>query len=172
MHRLADDITLTESLRFFVPLHIHDLLARPAADRAATAQWWSADAARAVGERGDLLQFVDANRNNTKRERIANTFNQLIRGLAALVVLHEPGVDVAGLHWCLQAACARCRPAQPEPSMTWEEMNAELWRLDAEYRAANGLPPWEPQPSPAPTPPARFTSKLRPVIDVHLPEVA
>lgn len=156
---LADDITLTESLRFAVPLHLADLLARPAADRAATARWWAADGARAVGERGDLLQFVDANRSNTKRERIAGTFNQLARGLAALVVLHPPGVDVAGLHWCLQPGCAHCNPPRTRPTVPPADLNSQLEALDADYRQLCGLPPR--------TPPAHLTTTHTP-----LPEAA
>lgn len=171
---LADDDSLVESLRFAVPLYLADLLARPAASRTATARRWASTAAHAIGERGDLLQFVDLGRNETKRLKVANTFEQLARGLAALVVLHPPGVDVAGLHWCLQPDCTRCRPPRPEPSMSRAEMAAELDRLDAEYRALAGLPPWEPQPqpTPAPAPPARLAPKRRPVTTVHLPEVA
>jgi hypothetical protein len=170
---LADDVTLTETLCLAAPLFLADLATRPARDHAAVALRWAADGARAVGERGDLLQFVNPG-STTTRLKVANTFEQLARGIAGLVVLHSPGVEFAGLHWCLQAACARCRPAQPEPSMTRKEMNAELWRLDAEYRALNGLPPWEPQstPQPAPTPPARLVPKPRSIITVHLPEVA
>ncbi|GGM26847.1 hypothetical protein GCM10011608_09520 [Micromonospora sonchi] len=169
--RLADDTTLVESLRLAVPLHLADLLARPAADRDVTARWWAADAARAVGERGDLLQFVDANRNGAKRTRVANTFDQMARGLAALVVMHEPGVDVAGLHWCLRDKCDRCRPARPQPAVTLADINAQLEALDDDYRRLAGLPPYTPPPV-EPSPPTPLPAPRRPVTVVNLPEVA
>ncbi|MFI1194048.1 hypothetical protein ACH4T9_12435 [Micromonospora sp. NPDC020750] len=167
---LADDITLTESLRFAVPIFLADLLARPEPSRTRTARWWAADGARAVGERGDLLQFVRPGRTTTDL-RMANTFQQLARGLAALVVLHPPGVDVAGLHWCLQPDCRRCRtPRQPGPTVA--EINAQLEALDADYRRVAGLPPYTPSVpcpvAPLPTVPA----PRRPVTTLHLPEVA
>lgn len=163
---LADDDTLVESLRFAVPIYLANLLARPVAERARTARWWAADGARAVGERGDLLQFVGRGCTTTNL-RVANTFQQLARGLAALVVLHPPGVDVAGLHWCLRPDCPRCHPPHPQLDMTRAEIVAELNWLDAEYRALAGLPPYEPQPPPAP-----LSSKPRPVAAAYLPEVA
>ena len=170
--RLADDTTLVESLRLAVPLYLADLLGRPAVDRPATARRWASVAAQAVGERGDLLQFVDLGRTEAKRLKIANTFEQLARGLAALVVLHEPGVDFAGLHWCLRDGCARCRPARPEPALTTADINAQLEALDADYRRLSGLPPYTPPaPEPAPTPPPRLPRR-RPITTVHLSEVA
>ena len=165
MSPLADDITLTESLRFAVPLHLAELLTRPARDQAATARWWAADAARAVGERGDLLQFVS--RSSSARPKVANTFQHLARGLAALVVLHPAGVDVAGLHWCLQPDCDRCHPDRPTAPV--DDLVAQLEAIDADYRRLAGLPPYrapEPPPAPAPVVPAA----RRPVITLHLLE--
>lgn len=172
--RLADDISLTESLRFAVPLHLAELLARPAARRAATARWWAPEAARAVGERGDLLQFVDHNRSTKTRLLAANTFNHLARGLAALVVLHEAGVNVAGLHWCLRDTCTPCRPPRTEPTLTVADINAQLEALDADYRQLAGLPAYTPPPrvEAPPAPPARLPRPRRPHTIVNLPEVA
>lgn len=172
--RLADDTTLVESLRLAVPLYLADLLTRPAADRAAVAQRWRATGASAVGERGDLLQFVDLGRTEAKRLKVANTFEQLARGLAALVVLHPPGVDFAGLHWCLRPDCARCHPPRPEPTLSLAGINAQLEALDADYRRLNGLPAYTPSPAPepSPAPPTKLPRPRRPIVTVHLPEVA
>ncbi|MEV5819254.1 hypothetical protein AB0L22_08775 [Micromonospora haikouensis] len=170
--RLADDTTLVESLRIAVPLYLADLLTRPAADRAAAAHRWRAAGASAIGERGDLLQFVDLGRTEAKRLKVANTFEQLARGLAALVVLHPDGVSVAGLHWCLQPDCQRCQPPRPEPAMTLADINAQLEALDADYRRTAGLPPWTP-PTPDAAPPTPLPQTRRhPTITLHLPEVA
>jgi hypothetical protein len=168
MNTLADDISLTESLRLAVPLHLAELLALPDQARVERARWWAADGARAVGERGDLLQFT----GTKSRLRVANTFNQLARGLAALVVLDPAGVDALGLHWCLDNTCRRCRPVRPPVDVA--TVMTELERIDREYRQLAGLPPWQPPPpEPEPVPPSPIRMpRLRPTVDVHLPEVA
>lgn len=169
-HTLADDISLVESLRFAVPIHLAALLARPERERARIAQWWASDGAGAVGERGDLLQFVKP--RATTNLKTANTFDQFARGLAALVVLTPGGVNVAGLHWCLNPDCQPCNPPHTTPTQTLAEINAQLEALDADYRRLCGLPPWVP-PAPKPAPPTEVTPlPRRPITDVHLPEAA
>ncbi|MFI6228586.1 hypothetical protein ACIBCR_14895 [Micromonospora echinospora] len=169
---IADDTTLTETLRLAVPELVNELLAVPQAERERQALRWSTDGGAAVGGFGDLLIFRTGTAWNPRR---ALAFNRLARGLAAAVVLHPTtGVDVAGLHWCLRRDCCRCNPPRVQTATPLADLNAQLEALDAEYRALAGLPPWEPQPSPVPasTPPARLTAKRRPIITVNLPEVA
>jgi hypothetical protein len=101
---------------------------------------WMSDAASKVGEMGDVLA------HGSKRSgRAAMVFNHLSRGLAALAQTNRPsGVDLWGLHWCVDLDCARCRPAREPETKTRDEMEAELERLDAEFRALTGMPPWTP----------------------------
>jgi hypothetical protein len=166
MTSLADDITLTETLRLAVPIHLAELCALPPHARAERARWWATDGARAVGERGDLLQFT----RTKNRLRVANTFDQLARGLTALAVLDPDGVDAFGLHWCLNDGCARCNP--PRRAVNVAAIVAELERIDREYRDLCGFPPWQPPPpEPEPAPPTQIRGpRLRPVVDVLLPE--
>lgn len=168
---LADDITLTESLRFAVPLHLADLLARPPVRRESTARWWAKEAATVVGSGGDQLMFVKPDPSARTRKTVANTFDHLARGLAAAVVLNPPGVTFAGLHWCLQDGCEACRPPQAAPAFTVAELNAQLEAIDADYRKLAGMPPYE---HPAAAGSARIPTARRPrgVTDVHLLEVA
>lgn len=169
---LADDDSLVESLRFAVPLRLAELLALPARDRAIRAQWWMRDAARIVGERGDLLQFADP--RPTANLRLAGAFEHLARGLAGLVVTSPEGVEFVGLHWCVNTTCSRCYPPRREPAMTLAEINAELERLDGEYRQLAGLPPWQPPAEPARTAPARIPRQRRhrTITTVHLEGVS
>lgn len=171
---LADDIALVETLRVAVPLRLADLLATPANLRRRRARVWTNEAARIVGERGDLLQFVTKRRRETGADlRVANVFEHLARGLAGAAVLDPGGVVFAGLHWCVDAGCARCNPPRPEPRMTTAEARAELERLDREYRQICGLPEWQP-PTVVAVIPARLPKPRspRPVETVRLPEVA
>lgn len=88
--KLADDISLTETLRFVVPLQIWDLQRYGARTRRGLAR----DDAVNVGSHGDALLFGD--------KHSALAFNALSRGLASLA--YEPGgVTFAGLHWCVGA---------------------------------------------------------------------
>jgi|SRR5882724_451391 len=109
--RLADDISLTETLRFVVPLQIRDLQRYDARTRRGLAR----EDAVNVGSHGDALLF------GGKHSRLA--FNALSRGLAAAA--YEPGgVTFAGLHWCLGAG--HCGTDDPAPCA------AEIERLGGE----------------------------------------
>jgi len=89
---LADDITLTETLRFAVPFHIHDLRKWDVRVRQGLAR----EAAVNLGSYGDALLFTSKH----SRKLAALAFNSLARGLATLA--YEPGgVTFAGLHWCV-----------------------------------------------------------------------
>jgi hypothetical protein len=134
---LADDTSLTESLRAAVPLALLWLHRQPASDRQHTAHIWAIDAAQRVGEAGDLLQFTNG---RGRSGRVANVFNHLAKGLAAAAVLNPTGVDFAGLHWCTNPDCDRCpTPNRQRPDV--RAIDAELERLDADYRRLAGIPP-------------------------------
>lgn len=91
--KLADDISLVETLRFVVPLHILDLRRYDAKIRHALAR----EDAVNVGSHGDALLF------GGKHSVVA--FNALSRGLAALAY-EAGGATFAGLHWCVGAGHA------------------------------------------------------------------
>lgn len=168
--RLADDTTLIETLRYFVPLLIAHLGSMPPAHRHAVAHTWRSNGARILGERGDLLMFRSTPAWDRRR---ANAGQHLIQAMAAAAVLQPDGVDFGPLHWCLQFSCARCHPATTRQPLDVRAVNAELERLDAEYRALCGLPPYQPPAIEAtPTPVPQPKPRRRPIITVHLPEVA
>lgn len=96
---LADDISLTEGLRADVPRRIEELLREYGTD---VPGWITREAASAVAHRGDSLQFTGRGERDARgRTRVANTFNHLSRGLAALAILCPDGASFAGLHWCI-----------------------------------------------------------------------
>ena len=126
------DITLVETLRLAVPLHIADM-------RHLTPQQRMTIATRCAQEmstRGDLLMFADPKRQAKKqrtggrlssREReTRDTFSALARGLACLA--YQPGgATFAGLHWCAQnpggvaageCDCDREHPVASTPERT------------------------------------------------------
>lgn len=99
MRTLADDISLTEALRADVPHRIEELLREYGTN---VPGWITREAATAVGGRGDSLQFTGhGERNARSQTRVANMFNHLSRGLAALAILCPDGATFAGLHWCI-----------------------------------------------------------------------
>lgn len=142
---LADDISLVESLRAAVPLALLWLSLQPAREQHNIAQIWANDAARRVGEAGDLLQFTNG---RGRSGRVTNVFNHLARGLAAAVVLNPAGVDFAGLHWCTRPDCDRCPKPSRRARPDVHAINAELERLDADYRRLAGIPPHIPGATP------------------------
>jgi hypothetical protein len=88
---LTMDTSLTESLRFAVPLWIHEVRNLTAGQRSARA----VRCAGVVGAKGDALQFKGEGRTAT-----AQAFNALAEGLAYAAFL-PGGVVFAGLHWCV-----------------------------------------------------------------------
>lgn len=88
--KLENNVSLTETLRFVVPLQIWDLQRYDPKTRRGLAR----EDAVNVGSHGDALQF------GGKQSALA--FNALSRGLAALAY-EEGGVTFAGLHWCVGA---------------------------------------------------------------------
>lgn len=91
---LSDDITLVETLRLAVPLHIMELRTVSDIQRAFIAN----NAAGVVGEKGDALQFKG--KSAAGRRSTGEAFNSLARGLACLA--YAPGgVEFAGVHWCV-----------------------------------------------------------------------
>lgn len=106
-------VSLLESLRFAVPLHLDQLRGACPQDVVRV----GLRAARVIGERGDLLQFTDrAPRTAAGRAAVAAAFDALAGGLAALTLLHG-AVTFADLHWCTRAhpRCPKRPRAEPEP---------------------------------------------------------
>jgi hypothetical protein len=119
---LADDIALTETLAFAVPLRIGEILRLPEGLRANVLHEWpqgqhvrikEADAQNGfpaeytsesqwLASRGDLLQFAKPQEARTAKNRqdAAQAFNFLARGLACAAFM-DGGVTFAGLHWCM-----------------------------------------------------------------------
>lgn len=109
MTAVRDDV-LVETLRFAVPLHIHELQHATANQRQGLAR----EAAQIIAHQGDVLMF------GGKKGAAGNVFNHLARGLAAAAYL-PGGVDFAGQHWCTNhaeceaAANAPVTELQPKP---------------------------------------------------------
>ncbi|MEV8335072.1 hypothetical protein [Streptomyces niveus] len=102
----AQNVTLVETLRIAVPLHIAELSRlKPAA-----LQRLAVEAAGVIGSKGDVLQFV-----SPKKGEAAQAFNALARGLAAASLIAWGGVTFAGLHWCTVRACPGPDGEHPEP---------------------------------------------------------
>lgn len=128
-----DNPVLIETLRLAVPLAAAYLLSRR--DRQDLIQVWLTDAARAVGERGDLLQFRSKRQREGRHdERTAATFESLAKGLAAAAMVLPEGVQWAGLHWCARQDCRRCRPEPAPGRPSRAQLIARLEELDAQYR--------------------------------------
>lgn len=109
----AEDITLTESLRFAVPLWIVEMRDATPGDlmRAGLRCAW------AVGERGDNVMFhAPGEPTRSERNSAALAFEGLARGLAAVCLL-EGRADFAGLHWCVRPheGCPARRAQRREP---------------------------------------------------------
>jgi hypothetical protein len=129
---LANDITLTETLRLTVPLHIEELqrlhpggvpLHKPKDD------------ATAIGTYGDTIQFAGrAERSPAGRRATTKGFNGLARGLAAMA-LEPDGVTFAGLHWCVSPHVDCPTPPRPEPKPVTDEEIAYVVGLLDEYEA-------------------------------------
>jgi len=113
---IADDprqITLVASLKFLVPLWIHEIRNLTDEQRVARANRYG----RIVAERGDVLQF-----GGGKKGQATEVFNALAEGLACAA--YQPGgITVAGLHWCtdhracLDAEAAAEDAELPEPTV-------------------------------------------------------
>lgn len=109
---LADDITLTETLAFAVPLYMAELVALPPSERGPRARGWASQGARVLGSAGDVLQF-----GGGRPGRAGLAFEALARGLAAGAVLTGEA-RCAGLVWtppprsCWAAEPERTRPAR------------------------------------------------------------
>jgi hypothetical protein len=98
---LSLDTSLVESLRFAVPLWIHEVRNLPAEHRVARA----VRCADVVGAKGDALQF-----------------NALAEGLAYAAYL-PGGVTFAGLHWCVVEQVTS-GPCDAEVDRAWDEATA------------------------------------------------
>lgn len=132
-----DNPVLIETLRLAVPLAAAYLLSRR--DRQDLIGVWLAEGARAVGERGDLLQFRSKRQREGRfDERTAATFEALAKGLAAAAMVLPEGVQWAGLHWCARQDCRRCRPEPVPGRPSRAQLIARLRELDAQYRRAIG----------------------------------
>lgn len=105
---LQDDVTLVETLRFVVPLWIHELRNCTPDQRLARAQ----RCARVVGSRGDALQFKGSSASG--RRATADAFNHLAEGLACAAYL-PGGVVFAGLHWCVGSRHWGVSQSRPGP---------------------------------------------------------
>lgn len=163
---VADDVALTETLTIAVPLWMAQLHALSPQSRQRRIDSWAADAAEVVAYHGDLLVFrteprqlresqitPESRRRPGTEVSTTETCNHLARGLAALA--YSPGgVSFGGLHWCVAAECPRCRPPRPQETASRAELYAELERIDADFRALTGMPPWTPRAAEAsPSPP-------------------
>ncbi len=87
---------LVETLCLAVPLWIRELLRLRGETRTVQAQQWARRAADSVASKGDILQY-----GSKKCGTVADVFNDLARGLAALA-LSPGGVLFAGTHWCVE----------------------------------------------------------------------
>lgn len=129
---LADDITLTETLRLTVPLHIEELRRL---HPGGVPLYKPKDDATAIGTYGDAMQFAgNAERSLAGRRATTKGFNGLARGLAT-AALRPDGVTFAGLHWCTSPH-PDC-PTLPRPErkpVTDEEIAYVIGLLD-EYEA-------------------------------------
>lgn len=93
--RLSDDITLIETLRFAVPLHIAEVAELTVEQRLTVAK----RCAETVGAKGDTLLFKS--KSAAGRRSTGEAFSALARGLACLAYL-PGGVEFANtLHWCV-----------------------------------------------------------------------
>lgn len=92
--KATDDIALVESLRFAVPMWVHELRDCTPEQRVARAK----RCAQVVAEHGDALQFKGESASARRSTRDA--FNRLAEGLA-LLAFQDGGVAFAGHHWCV-----------------------------------------------------------------------
>lgn len=125
---LADDVSLTESLRFAVPLHLEELARL---HPGGVPLYKPKDDAVRIGTYGDALQFAGrAERSPAGRRATAKGFDGLARGLAAMA-LEPDGVTFAGVHFCAQphADCPNAPRVAGKP-VTAEEIAAVVAGLD------------------------------------------
>lgn len=125
MTSLADDVSLTEWLRFAVPLWMEEM--------ARTGRRVLSEEIVNLGSRGDALQFAGSKRSSTILAAAG-----LVKGLASLALDNPDGVTWIGLHWCTRpgrhAGCPRAVP-EPRPVVDVAGTLAELHRLETEFLA-------------------------------------
>lgn len=113
------DTSLVESLRFAVPLWVHDLQGCTEEQLIARAK----RCAQVVAEKGDALQFKG--QSVAARQSTAHAFNRLAEGLACAA--YQPGgVVFAGIHWCvgsrhMGANQGTSGPCDAEAQRAWDE---------------------------------------------------
>lgn len=96
-------MVLRETLRFAVPMHMHELQHLPVDMLPGI----GSAAATVIGSHGDALQFGG--------KHCAEAFNALARGLAAAALTAWGGVTFDGMHWCTQPNCAGPDADHPQP---------------------------------------------------------
>lgn len=122
---LAEDITLTETLKMAVPMwmaqleHVQEI-----------PSYMTADDIRNLGTYGTGLMF-HRHGESTRSERRSSTlaFNSLARGLAVLARL-EGGVTFAGVHWCAKPHEGCPRVERVREPVTAEEIARVVAMLD------------------------------------------
>ncbi|WP_327377653.1 hypothetical protein OG393_29115 [Streptomyces sp. NBC_01216] len=103
----AENVSLVESLRVAVPLHMMQLGSRSPEEL----QRIAVESASVIGSQGDVLQF-----RSPKRGETAKAFNGLARGLAAAALIAWGGATFAGLHWCTVRRCPGPDAEHPNPT--------------------------------------------------------
>ena len=91
---MNDDLVLIESLRFAVPMWVHELRDCTSEQRVVRAK----RCAQVVAEKGDALQFKG--QSASARRSTAEAFNRLAEGLAC-AAYQDGGISFAGYHWCV-----------------------------------------------------------------------
>lgn len=137
---LAGDITLTETLRLAVPMHIENLQ-RLHPD--GVPLYKPKDDAVAIGTYGDALQFAGrGERSPAGRHATAKGFDGLARGLAAAAIGNPGGVTFAGLHWRVRPHEGCPTPPRPESKpVTTDDIAVVVGLLD-EYEALIAVGGW------------------------------